>query len=89
MPPVDNQRPGHRGKGISPVLLQGAVDYARTCGAPAIEGYPVDNAGEKVDLTMAHVGPRGLFERVGFVKAADTSAVSGGFPGVVMRLSLA
>ncbi len=81
-------RPGHRGKGISPALLQGAVDYARSCGAPAVEGYPVDNAGERVDLTMAYVGVRALFERVGFVKAADTTAVSGGFPRVVMRLPL-
>jgi GNAT superfamily N-acetyltransferase len=81
-------RPGHRGKGISPVLLQGAVDYARSRGAPAIEGYPVDNQGEKVDLTMAYVGLRTLFERAGFVKAADTAAVSGGFPRVLMRLTL-
>jgi GNAT superfamily N-acetyltransferase len=81
-------RPGHRGRGISPVLLQGAVDYARSCGAPAVEGYPVDNGREKVDLTMAYVGLRAQFERVGFVKAADTTAVSGGFPRVVMRLPL-
>ena len=81
-------RPGHRGKGISPTVLQGAVDYARACGAPAVEGYPVDNQGEKVDLTMAYVGLRSLFERAGFVKAADTTAVSGGFPRVVMRLDL-
>jgi GNAT superfamily N-acetyltransferase len=82
-------RPGHRGKGISPVLLHGAVDYARSCGAPAIEGYPVDNGNEQVDLTMAYVGTRKLFERVGFTKVADTDAVSGGFPRVVMRLPLA
>ncbi len=81
-------RPGHRGRGISPQLLQGAVDYARSCGAPAIEGYPVDNRGQRVDLTMAYVGTRALFERVGFVKAADTDAVSGGFPRVLMRLPL-
>ena len=80
-------RPGHRGKGISPVLLDGAVAYARAKGAPAVEGYPVDNDGAKVDLTMAYVGTRALFERAGFVKAADTSAVSGGFPRVVMRLA--
>ena len=80
-------RPGHRGRGISRVLLDGAVDYARAQGAPAVEGYPVDNEGQKVDLTMAYVGTRGLFERAGFVKAADTSAVSGGFPRVVMRLA--
>jgi GNAT superfamily N-acetyltransferase len=79
-------RPGHRGEGISHDLLAGAVAYARSQGAPAVEGYPVDNRGEKVDLTMAYVGTRGLFERAGFVKAADTDAVSGGFPRVVMRL---
>ena len=79
-------RPGHRGKGISHALLEGAVAYAQSKGAPAIEGYPVDNRGEKVDLTMAYVGTRRLFESAGFIKAADTDAVSGGFPRVLMRL---
>jgi GNAT superfamily N-acetyltransferase len=81
-------RPGHRGRGISHALLDGAVDYARLQGAPAVEGYPVDNEGKKVDLTMAYVGTRKLFERAGFTKAADTDAVSGGFPRVLMRLNL-
>jgi GNAT superfamily N-acetyltransferase len=81
-------RPGHRGKGISHVLLDGAVAYAQSHGAPAIEGYPVDNKGMKVDLTMAYVGTRALFERAGFTKAADTTSVSGGFPRVLMRLEL-
>lgn len=81
-------RPGHRGKGISHALLDGAVAYARSQGAPAVEGYPVDNQGRKVDLTMAYVGTRGVFERAGFTKAADTEAISGGFPRVLMRLDL-
>jgi GNAT superfamily N-acetyltransferase len=81
-------RPGHRGKGISGALLDGAVAYARAHGAPAVEGYPVDNGGRKVDLTMAYVGTRGVFERAGFTKAADTDSVSGGFPRVLMRLDL-
>ena len=81
-------RPGHRGRGISPALLEGAVAYARSRDAPAVEGYPVDNQGAKVDVTMAYVGTRKLFERVGFTKVADTDAVSGGFPRVVMRLDL-
>ncbi|MFZ5847666.1 MAG: GNAT family N-acetyltransferase [Actinomycetota bacterium] len=80
--------PGRRGRGISHALLAGAVDYARSQGAPAVEGYPVDNQGQKVDLTMAYVGNRSLFERAGFTKAADTDSVSGGFPRVLMRLSL-
>jgi len=81
-------RPGHRGKGIAGHLLKGAVAYARTKDAPVVEGYPVDNKGEKVDLTMAYVGTRSLFERAGFTKAADTTSVSGGFPRVLMRLAL-
>jgi GNAT superfamily N-acetyltransferase len=81
-------RPGHRGEGISHHLLQGAVDFARASGAPAIEGYPVDNRGQKVDVTTAFVGTRGLFEGAGFVRAADTDSVSGGFPRVLMRLDL-
>jgi GNAT superfamily N-acetyltransferase len=81
-------RPGHRGKGISHALLAGAVDLARGHGAPAVEGYPVDNRGDRVDLTMAYVGTRAMFERGGFSKAADTTSVSGGFPRVLMRRML-
>jgi GNAT superfamily N-acetyltransferase len=81
-------RPGHRGKGISHHLLKGAVELARSYAAPAIEGYPVDNGGQKVDLTMAYVGTRKLFEDAGFSKAADTESVLNGFPRVLMRLDL-
>ena len=81
-------RPGFGGGGVSYALLDGAVGYARSQGAPVVEGYPVDNEGRKVDVTMAYVGTRTLFERAGFVKVADTDAVSGGFPRVVMRLDL-
>lgn len=81
-------RPGHRKQGVSHYLLAGAVEFARTHGAPAIEGYPVDNRGEKVDLTMAYTGTRALFERAGFTKAADTDSVLSGFPRVLMRLDL-
>jgi GNAT superfamily N-acetyltransferase len=81
-------RPGHRRKGVSHPLLAGAVEFARSRGAPAIEGYPVDNRGQKVDLTMAYVGTRALFEKAAFHKAADTASVINGFPRVLMRLDL-
>lgn len=81
-------RPGHRGRGLSHALLDGAVEYARSQGAPVVEGYPVDNEGMKVDTTMAYVGTRKLFECAGFTKAVDTDAVSGGFPRVLMRKDL-
>jgi len=81
-------RPGFRKQGVTPALIEGAVGYARASGAPVVESYPVDNRGERVDLTMAFVGTRGMFERAGFVKAADTTSVVNGFPRILMRLDL-
>lgn len=81
-------RPGYRGQGVSHALVEGAVDYARERGTPAVEGYPVDNDGSRVNLTMAYVGTRALFESAGFAKAADTGSVLDGFPRVLMRLGL-
>jgi GNAT superfamily N-acetyltransferase len=81
-------RPGHRGRGIAHDLVAGAVRFAADQGAPAVEAYPVDNGSDRVDLTMAYVGTRALFERAGFVMAAETSSVLNGFPRVVMRLPL-
>ena len=81
-------RPGHRGTGIAHHLVDGAVEFARARGAPAVEAYPVDNAGQKVDLTMAYVGTRKLFEQHGFAHAADTQSVINRFPRLLMRLDL-
>ena len=81
-------RPGHRGQGISHDLVAGAVDLAKAHGAPAVEAYPVDNGGARVDLTMAYVGTLRLFERAGFVKVADTTSVINGFPRVLVRRDL-
>lgn len=78
-------RPGRRGQGIAHHLIVGAAAYAIDQGAPAVEGYPVDNRGERVDLTMAYVGTRGQFEGAGFALAGRTDAVSGGFPRVIVR----
>ena len=78
----------HPGEGEPGAGRPGAWGTREAAGAAAIEGYPVDNRGEKVDLTMAYVGTRGLFERAGFVKAADTDSVLDGFPRVLMRLDL-
>ncbi len=81
-------RPGYRGRGIAHELVAGAVAHARAHGAPALEAYPVDNQGAKVDLTMAYVGTRALFERAGFTLAAETTSVINGFPRVLMRHDL-
>jgi len=81
-------RAGHRKKGIMHHLISGAVDVARDAGAPAVEGYPLDSRGERIDLTMAYVGTRSLFEKAGFVKVADTDSVLAGHPRVLMRKDL-
>lgn len=81
-------RPGHRKQGIMHALVEGAVSYAKERGAPAVEAYPVDNRGEKVDLTMAYVGTKAVFEKAGFIQASETSSVLNGFPRVLMRLDL-
>ena len=80
--------PGTAARGSRTRWSKGAVEFARAAGAPAIEAYPVDNKGKKVDLTMAYVGTRALFEKAGFTKAADTDSVLNGFPRVLMRLDL-
>ncbi|SDL15921.1 GNAT family N-acetyltransferase [Streptomyces indicus] len=81
-------RPGHRKQGISHALIEGAVHFARTRGAPAIEAYPLDNGDARVDLTMAYAGIRKNFERAGFTWAADTTSVLAGHPRILMRLDL-
>ncbi len=47
-------RSGHRRQGVTAHLLQGAVEYAASRGAPAIEAHPVDPPG-RMDTTMAFV----------------------------------
>jgi GNAT superfamily N-acetyltransferase len=81
-------RPGHRGQGISHALIQGAAEFARERGAPAIEAYPLDNGDAKVDLPMAYPGLRKNFERAGFTQVAETTSVLSGFPRVLMRRDL-
>jgi GNAT superfamily N-acetyltransferase len=80
-------RPGHRRQGVTAPLIDGAVRYAASRGAPAVEAYPVDPAG-RMDVTMAFVGTRSMFERAGFAVIGTTGAVASGMPRLVMRRDL-
>jgi len=80
-------RPGHRRHGVTAPLLEGAVSYAESHGAPAVEAYPVDPPG-RMDLTMAFVGTRSMFERAGFRVVGATEAVASGMPRLIMRRDL-
>jgi GNAT superfamily N-acetyltransferase len=80
-------RAGHRGEGVTTPLLEGAVAYAAANGAPMVEAYPVDPPG-RMDLTMAFVGVRSMFERAGFDVVGTTSASASGLPRLIMRRAL-
>lgn len=80
-------RSGHRRQGVTQPLLEGAVSFAAARGAPAVEAYPVDPDG-RMDTTMAFVGTRAMFEKVGFEVIGQTTAVASKLPRLVMRRTI-
>ncbi|MFC4061531.1 GNAT family N-acetyltransferase [Planomonospora corallina] len=98
IPPVDGipvwsvvcfvVRASHRRRGVAEALLLGAVDHARAHGAPAIEGYPVDPEGGRINPSLAYVGTMGMFERAGFRRLLKTEAKSDRRHRWVVRLDL-
>jgi len=78
-------RGGHRKRGYTTPLINGAVEYAASRGAPAVESYPVDPGSGRIDVTMAFVGTRAMFENAGFEVAGSTDAMASKLPRLVMR----
>jgi GNAT superfamily N-acetyltransferase len=81
-------RSGFRRRGVTGHLLEGAVAYAASHGAPAVEAHPVDPGDKRMDLTMAFVGTKGMFEKAGFAVVGTTDAVASKLPRLVMRRDL-
>lgn len=81
-------RSGFRRRGVTEHLIEGAVAYAAANGAPAVEAHPVDPGDERMDLTMAFVGTRGMFEKAGFAVVGTTDAVASKLPRLIMRRTL-
>jgi GNAT superfamily N-acetyltransferase len=81
-------RTGFRRRGVARALLAGAIAYARTMGAPAVEAYPIDPGGSRVSSSFAFVGFTSTFEAAGFRRFLPTSARSAGLPRWLMRLDL-
>lgn len=79
-------RVGFRRRGVAAALLGGAIDYARSMGAPAIEAYPIDPEGRRLDVTFSYVGLTTMFEAAGFRRVLETDARSAGRPRILMRL---
>lgn len=82
-------RVGYRRKGVATALLAGAVEHARAAGAPAIEAYPIDPEGQRIDVGFGFVGFTPMFEAAGFRRVVLTDAHSAGRPRWLMRKDLA
>jgi GNAT superfamily N-acetyltransferase len=55
-----------RGRGLSTLLLDAAVAYARDRGAPGLEAYPVDPGDGRVPAALGYTGLLSTFEAAGF-----------------------
>jgi GNAT superfamily N-acetyltransferase len=82
-------RSGFRRMGVARALIQGAVDYAISQGAPCIEAYPIESHGDRVSAALAFTGTTDMFVAAGFKQSAVTDAKSAGKPRVIMRRNLA
>ena len=80
-------RSGFRKRGVTQHLIEGAVAFAAANGAPAVESHPVDPTG-RMDLTMAFVGTRSMFERADFEVVGTTGATASKMPRLTMRRTI-
>jgi GNAT superfamily N-acetyltransferase len=75
-------RAGFRRRGVSYALARAAVDFARTRGARALEGYPmITRPEQEITWGELHVGSRSVFEAAGFAEVNRP-----GVRRVVMRI---
>lgn len=81
-------RTGYRRRGVARALLRGAIQCACDHGVPALEAYPVDPGGERINTSFAYVGTLAMFEQEGFRRVLETSARSAGLPRQLVRLDL-
>jgi GNAT superfamily N-acetyltransferase len=81
-------RVGYRRRGVATALLQGAIDYARAHGAPGLEAYPIDPAGQRLDVAFSYVGFTQMFEAAGFEQVVETDSHTAGRPRILMRRDL-
>ena len=63
----------HRRSGISRVLIDAALDYARQNGAKIVEAYPVEPKKDKTPDVFAYHGLASSFINAGFIEAARRS----------------
>ncbi len=63
----------HRRRGYSVRMLKEAVDFARSCGARIVEGYPIDPRQKESPDAFVWTGLSSTFVRAGFTEVARRS----------------
>ena len=63
----------YRRSGLTGLLIEAALEYARANGANIVEAYPVDPETRKVDPGAAFTGLIGTFRKAGFKEVARRS----------------
>ncbi len=67
-------RKGYRGRGLTYLLAQATIDFARQRGARALEAYPmITQPGKVITWGETHVGTRQVFEEAGFKEVSHPS----------------
>lgn len=62
-----------RGKGVTTVLLQAAVEHAREHGARIVEGYPIEPKTPRIPTVFAWTGLASAFQQAGFIEVERRS----------------
>jgi GNAT superfamily N-acetyltransferase len=62
-------RKGYRSRGLTYLLAEATIPYARSRGARALEAYPmITHPGREITWGELHVGARQVFEQAGFTE---------------------
>jgi GNAT superfamily N-acetyltransferase len=74
-----------RRRGLTTLLLDAAVAYARERGAPALEAYPVRPAKDRIPAAVGYTGLLSTFEAAGFEVVHEIDSPSATVARVIVR----
>jgi GNAT superfamily N-acetyltransferase len=74
-----------RRRGLTSLLLDAAVVYARDHGAPALEAYPVRPAADRIPAAVGYTGLLSTFEAAGFEVVREIDSPGATVQRVIVR----
>jgi GNAT superfamily N-acetyltransferase len=74
-----------RGRGLTAELLEAAMGYAITHGAPGLEAYPVDPGEGRVPAALGYTGLLSTFEAAGFKVVREIDSAKATVRRVIVR----